>query len=360
MVNFFQNAPCGLLTIWTDGRIIEANQTLLNWLGYDRSDVVSVKSFQDFLNIGGRMFFETHLLPLLQMKGEVAEINMELKGNGSKTLPSLLNLKKMMSQELASPVFCISVTNVKQRILYEQELLSAKKKAEIEAKKLGELNKELDRFANSASETLLNPVSAITDMLSILKIKNLLKPNMQADEIFSVMKDNSDRMRQMLLDFKEYLSIIDKGPNSETVDLNEVFDLALKEATGKNQSKISLFKDDLPKVNGVKSQLQILFKHLISNAVIYRSFAVPVISVSFEEKGDYYVIKIKDNGMGIEQEDYLVIFDFMHRLHAYKDIPGTGIGLATSKRIVDNHVGKIWVNSAVGNGSTFCFTLPKG
>ena len=117
--------------------------------------------------------------------------------------------------------------------------------------------------------------------------------------------------------------------------------------------------DPLPMVNGDQVQLTQLFQNLLANAIKFRGQEAPRIHVSAEQKGSEWKFAVQDNGIGIKSEHQERIFLMFQRLHRHADYPGTGIGLALCKRIVERHGGRIWVDSALERGSTFYFTLKK-
>jgi PAS domain S-box-containing protein len=357
--DLYQNAPCGYLSTWSDGAIFNINNTLLRWLGYQREEVVSGKSFQDLLGMGGKIFFETHLIPLLQMQGEVSEINIELKGKETIRIPTLINLKRMQSQEEKKVVFRISVINITQRNLYEKELIKTRKEAEEKSQRLRELVQNLEQFALTSSNGLQAPVKAISDMVSLMEMNDLIKPGFQGQRAFSMIKKNSSRMKRMIMDLLEYSYALDKELAFVKVNLNEISQEALKMLEQEIMDNNAHFIiPDLPDVLGAPDQLVRLFYHLFRNAIKYRSEAVPVVKVTYVKSNGFIRVMIKDNGIGMEPEDLWKIFNFMERLHDYESIPGTGLGLPICKKIVENHGGNMGAESAVGNGSLFYFTLP--
>ena len=107
------------------------------------------------------------------------------------------------------------------------------------------------------------------------------------------------------------------------------------------------------------SQMIQLIQNLVSNAIKYHSELPPLINISAKLEKDYWLFKVRDNGIGMEHEYLERIFQVFQRLHTQEEYPGTGIGLAICQRIVERHGGKIWVESELGKGSTFCFTIPR-
>ena len=116
---------------------------------------------------------------------------------------------------------------------------------------------------------------------------------------------------------------------------------------------------ELPEVMGDRSQLEQLLLNLVGNAIKYRGPAAPVIHVAVESTRDEWLVSIRDNGIGIAPKHHQQVFEIFKRLHDLKEYPGTGIGLAVCRRVVNRHGGKIWVESNAGEGSVFYFTLAK-
>lgn len=358
--DLYQNAPFGYLTMRADGLIVNINTTLLTWLGFERNEIVLQQSFQDLLSIGGKIYMETHLMPMLQLQGEISEINIELKGKHEKKLPVLINAKRVERSSEAQPFYRFSVLDISQRKQYEWELMEAKKKAEHTVQRLNQINQELEQFAYVASHDLQAPLRTIAAMISLLERKGYITAGSDMEKYFSLIKNNSLTMKLMIGDLLDYAKIDGKEAKFETISLNEVCNSSLEMIQDQvNKNNASFVIPELPVVVGEKLQLIRLFQNLFSNAIKYRSDADPVINVTFEDNAQMITVFIKDNGIGFEQSFADQVFVFMKRLHANDSIPGTGIGLSACKRILENHGGTIDVTSAPGEGSTFYFTLPK-
>lgn len=356
----YQQAPFGYLTIQADGLIVNINTTLLEWLGYKRSEIVVQKSFQDLLGMGEKIYFETHMMPMLQMQGEISEINIELRGKEPTKLPALINARQVPDRSGLQHSYRFSVLNISQRKQYEVELMKARKESEQMVKRLKQINQELQQFAYTASHDLQAPLRTITGMIDIMERKGHFSEENNMKKYFSFIKSNAQRMKLMISDLLEYARIDGKEMDFEEVSLNEVCGLTLEMIQSEVTENNAVFIiPQLPVVSGDKIQLIRLFQNLFENALKYRSVADPVIRVEFEDKADEVTVFVKDNGIGFEQEFSDHVFGFMKRLHSPDSIPGTGIGLSSCKRIIEIHGGTIEAKSASGEGSTFYFTLPK-
>ncbi|WP_373495369.1 ATP-binding protein [Aquiflexum sp.] len=358
--DLYQNAPFGYMSMREDGLIVNINGTLLDWLGYDRDEIVYQKSFQELLGMGGKIYFETHIMPLLKMQGEVSEINIELKTKESTKLPALINAMRILGRSGYQPVYRFSVLDITQRKLYELELKKAREKAEQTVQRLKQVNQELEQFAYTASHDLQAPLNTISGLMSLLEQNGHFPAGSEGAKYFFLIKSNAQRMKMMIKDLLEYSKIDGKETEFEEVSLNEVCGIALEMIENQvKENNATFIIPELPSIDGDKIQLVRLFQNLFGNAIKYRSEAEPVINVEFEDKGDQITVFVKDNGMGFEQKHAGQVFGFMKRLHTHDRIQGTGIGLSACKRILEIHGGTIGVKSEQGKGSDFYFTLPK-
>lgn len=218
----YQQAPFGYLTIQADGLIVNMNSTLLEWLGYERSEIVVQKSFQDLLGMGEKIYFETHMMPMLQMQREISEINIELRGKGPTKLPALINARQVPARPGHQPSYRFSVLYISQRKQYEVELMKARKESEQMVRRLKQINEELQQFAYTASHDLQAPLRTIAGMIDILERKGHFPEESNLKKYFSLIKSNAHRMKLMISDLLEYAKIDGKEIDFAPVSLNEV------------------------------------------------------------------------------------------------------------------------------------------
>jgi light-regulated signal transduction histidine kinase (bacteriophytochrome) len=224
---------------------------------------------------------------------------------------------------------------------------------------LARSNEDLERFAFIASHDLQEPLRMIT-VYSQLLLRRFAK-DVAGDDMKFVenIEGGTARMRELLADLLTYAEIGAKFEEPpRPVDLNLVVQKALDNLEimiGENDALVNVAR--LPIVLGFESHFTPLFQNLIGNAIKYRSEEQPRIEISAGQMEGYIQICVADNGIGIAPEYHAKIFLAFKRLHG-KRIPGTGIGLAICQRVVERYGGRIWVESEVGQGANFIFTLP--
>jgi light-regulated signal transduction histidine kinase (bacteriophytochrome) len=221
-------------------------------------------------------------------------------------------------------------------------------------------NEELEHFTHIASHDLREPLRMISNYLKLLERKYKGKVlDEKAEEYIHYAVDGASRMGHLIDDILEYSYVDREGRPSETVDMNQVFDQVVAGLRVMiNGSGSILTHDPLPTIIANRSQMLQLLQNLISNAVKYERGKPPRIHVSAKRKEEEWVFSVKDNGIGIPQNQQERIFQMFQRLHTREEYPGTGIGLAVAKKIVERHGGHIWMESKVGKGSTFFFSIP--
>ncbi len=246
-------------------------------------------------------------------------------------------------------------------IFYQEELLHERKIQDTLLNKLQKKNLELERFAFISSHDLKVPLKNIINFseLSIDSLNNLNTE--EATEYIDIINKNASRMNNLIEDTLELISYDNKHSLDVEIDLNntieQIISLLLNTIYEKNVSIRKL--KPLPKIKGVKSEILSCFKNLIENAIKYNNSSSVRIILDFVEVGSDYIISVKDNGIGIDEKQYGKIFEMYQRLVRQDQYQGTGLGLPICKKIIEKNKGEIWVESAVGEGSTFFIRLPK-
>lgn len=220
-------------------------------------------------------------------------------------------------------------------------------------------NRELRRFAHVASHDLQEPLRSLTGFCHLLKLRYADSLNEEGRQWLEILVGSATRMKGLIEGLLEFARIDSTTKAFQPVDLGEVLAEAIRDLTATiEESGASVTSGDLPVVDGEKVQLRQLFQNLIGNALKFRGDAAPRIRVSAELKDDFWEISVADNGIGFDPRHSERIFEIYQRLHARDDYPGMGVGLAVCRRVVTRHGGTIGVQSCIGQGSTFRFTIP--
>jgi len=242
--------------------------------------------------------------------------------------------------------------------------ITERKQAEIELREAHEelkrSNSELEQFAYVASHDLQEPLRMVSSYTQLLLRRYGERFEGDAKEFMGYIVDGAARMKQLIEDLLAYSRVGTRGKDFHEVEVEGALRRAVTNLRAAiEESGASVTWDALPTVIADDLQLTQLFQNLIGNALKFRSASVPRVSVSATEKEKEWEFKVRDNGIGIEPQYFERIFMVFQRLHNKTEYPGTGIGLAICKKVVERHGGRIWVEAQPGEGSAFHFTLPK-
>ncbi|GAB7025150.1 sensor histidine kinase [Geotalea toluenoxydans] len=220
-------------------------------------------------------------------------------------------------------------------------------------------NRELQQFAHAASHDLQEPLRMVSSYMQLLQRKYGGKLDETADTYIHYAVDGTRRMQSLIEGLLKYSRI--GRADFAWVDTNKSFaDATANLATAIEESQAEVTSTRLPTIWGDATQMLQLMQNLISNGLKYRKPDVhPHVFVTAELGAQEWLFSVRDNGIGIKQEDFDKIFQIFQRLHTQEEYSGTGIGLASCKKIIEQHQGRIWLESTPGEGTTFFFTIPQ-
>lgn len=224
---------------------------------------------------------------------------------------------------------------------------------------LARSNAELQQFAYVASHDLQEPLRMVASFTQLLAQRYQGRLDADADEFIGYAVDGAHRMQVLVNDLLAYSRVGTQGKEFASVDCEAVLQIVLtnlQEALEETAGHVT--HDPLPTVQADETQLGQVFQNLLGNALKFHGPEPPRVHVSAQEINGEWRFSVRDNGIGIDPQQADRIFLLFQRLHTRAQYPGTGMGLAISKKIVERHGGWIWVESEPGKGSTFCFSMP--
>ncbi len=332
-------------------KFIGLNKAGEELLGVSRNDMIGKNDYDFFPKEEADFFTEKDRSVL---KGgvlyEIPEEKIHTKNKGVR----ILETKKIpILDEKGKPKYLLGISNdITERILMEEEL--RQKSAE-----LTRSNKELEQFAYVASHDLQEPLRMVNSYVQLLSSRYKNKLDQDANDFIGYAVDGSNRMRNLINSLLEY-SRMNRVKAFEQVDLNKIIKEVLQDLKNRiAENKVTLHVDELPIVFGDHVLLSQLFINLIANAIKFKGEKDPEISIAYKKQNDEFLFSVTDNGIGIQKEYAEKIFVIFQRLHSKEKYPGTGIGLAICKKIVERHGGRIWIESEVNKGTTFYFTIKE-
>lgn len=227
------------------------------------------------------------------------------------------------------------------------------------AAELARSNRDLEHFAYVASHDLQEPLRMVTSFVQLLERRYGEQLDDQAREYIGYAVDGATRMQQLINDLLAYSRVGSRGTPFAPVDLSEIVGAGLRDLRGAlDAAGAEVVVGTLPVVVGDPTQLGQLFTNLVGNAVKFNEGGTPTIRIEAEPAGEHWSFTVADDGIGIAPEHADRVFTLFQRLHTREEHPGTGMGLAICRRIVERHGGRIWVEPNEPRGSVFRFTLP--
>ncbi len=347
-----------LVTISAEGKITDVNEATVKVTGVARENLIGT----DFSNYftepdkareGYRQVFD---------KGFVTDYPLTIR-HKDKTLTDVL-YNASVYRDVAGKVLGVfaAARDVTERKRAEEALkelnATLEHRVHERTEELARSNAELEQFAYVASHDLQEPLRMVSSYVQLLERRYKGRLDRDADEFIAFAVDGAARMQVMINDLLAYSRVSTRGKTFEEINLELALNQALENLhLAINERNTKVTRDPLPMVYGDLGQLTQVFQNLIDNGIKFRGEAAPMVHVSAAREGGDWVCSVRDNGIGIAPEYVDRLFVLFQRLHTRKDYPGTGIGLAICKRIVERHGGRIWVESRPGEGSTFYFRI---
>jgi PAS domain S-box-containing protein len=347
---FAGNPAAIAMTTLEDGRFLDVNDTWLTVNGYSREEVIGQSSRK--MPIWPTPEAAKRFVDELKAKGSLRGREQEFRRKSGEVFVSQLSASLLTVQ--GQTVIVSTLVDITDRKRAEATLRRT-------ADELARSNKDLEQFAYVASHDLQEPLRMVSGFLKLLEDKYAEGLDDKARQYIGMAVDGATRMHQMILDLLAYSRAGGRVPQPASVDMAEVVASAranLRAAIEESQALVT--QDSLPTVTADAAQMTQVFQNLMGNALKFRREGVrPEIHVGARRDGADWLFWVRDNGIGIPAEQSERVFLIFQRLHTRDKFPGSGIGLAICKKIVERRGGRIWIESKVGEGTTFFFTLPE-
>lgn len=348
----FERSPIGLAIASTTGQVVRANDVLCEMLGYSREELL-LRTFQEITHPADLPRDQEHLERMLAGLDTAYQTEKRYLHANGEVVWVLLNVTYTPGRGGTSAYFFSQIQDVTARKRMEEELQE-------QAGQLARSNADLEQFAYVASHDLREPLRMVSSFCTLLQDRYRGKLDASGEKIIHFAVDGALRMQRLIDDLLEFSRVGRADGDHQRVDLNEVARQAvanLQASIDANQAQIHL--GELPVVRGNPMRCCQLLQNLLANAIKFRRAEPPCVRVSCRQDDAGWQFRVEDNGIGIEPEYADKVFVVFQRLHGANEYPGTGIGLAIVKKIVEQHGGRIWIESAPIQGCVICFTLPK-
>ena len=339
----------GIWVIDSNARTTYVNQAMARMLGYEELEMFG-RSLFDFMEAGEKQKALDNVERRKQGIGEKHEFKFKTKDG--KDIWTYMSTNPVMDEKGNLLSCCALVYNITDRKKSDQQMLQL-------TEDLKRSNQELEQFAYVASHDLQEPLRAVTSYTQLLAQRYQGNLDAKADKYINHIVDGATRMQQLINDLLAYSRLGTQGKKFELADCNAAVQQSLRNLQiAIAEKKAVIACDEMPTVMADESQLVQLFQNLIANSIKFCRQDIPLIDIAARRRENEWLFYVRDNGIGIDPEYADRIFIIFGRLHGRREYPGTGIGLAMCKRIVERHGGRIWVESQEGKGATFCFTIP--
>jgi PAS domain S-box-containing protein len=349
----FDSAPDGVIIADQQGTILLVNNQAEKLFGYTKNELVDQKielvipkRFHS-AHTGHRSGYASH--PSAREMGATKELWASRKDGTEFAVEISLSPINLENKTLISA----AIRDVTDKKKAESEIAAQNKKLQLQ-------NKELEQFTYLASHDLQEPLRTLISFSALIKEEYTDKLDEEFNQYIDFIYQSSNRMQELVKGLMDY-SRIGKVKELATIDCSKILDEVLSDLSmviKEKNAQITISK--LPEIQGYPTEIRLVLQNLISNSLKFtKTGSIPEIDINAKELNDNWHFSIQDNGIGIDEKNISKIFKIFRRLHNRNQYEGTGIGLSHCEKIIDLHGGKIWVESKLGEGSIFNFTIPK-
>lgn len=330
-----------------EGDILLANEAFAEFYANSSQDLVG-KNIWELYGIDEKLEeYKNQDLQVLESGGVLSASDQYIRNRSTGEMRILQVVKKpIYRKDDENPYILVVATDVTEIKNVEEALRKS--------------NQELESFAYVASHDLQSPLRTIVSYLQLIQQRSAGQLNEESSEFLDFSIRGARKMQQVILDLLDYSRIQARLKPIEFVDINYLIRTTvlgnLDAQIRSSEAQISI--DEMPVIYCYKGQMMLLFQNLIGNAMKFVKAKVPKVNITFSESPDEWIFSVSDNGIGISEEFSQNIFQIFQRLHSEEDFPGTGVGLAICKKVVELHQGRIWFESGE-DGTTFSFTVSK-
>ena len=374
--NFFEAGAIGMVMGDPEGRFVQVNEAFCRMIGYAEAELIGTP-FQALVHPEDLASESVELIALL--KGQIPHYQREERLIHRQGHYLWVKVSVSLVRDAGgTPLHLIAgITDIGDRRKAEEKIQSQletiqRNEMELERhrdhlerlveERTAELmrsNQELEHFAYVASHDLKEPLRKISNFTSMLERRYKGSLDEKADQYIHYVVDGAQRMEGLINDLLLYSRAGRGELEATSVDMEKVFQQTADDlGRAIEEAGAAVDHDPLPVVQGNRRQLGQLFQNLMANALKFRGEQPPRVHISAVKTGDEWIFCVQDNGIGFDPEQQERIFGIFQRLHTRTEYPGTGIGLAVCKKIVERHGGRIWAESAPGRGARFYFSLP--
>ncbi|NND88708.1 MAG: response regulator, partial [Flavobacteriaceae bacterium] len=355
----YDEAPCGYVSFLSGGMIFNANKTLVDWLHYDKSDILYQQKVQDFFSISGRIFFETHFFPLIRIQGFVNEVYFDLVKKDGTKIPVLVNVKEVPAKADHPITYHATLFDITDRKKFESELIKAKQKAEAESEAKA-------RFLSTVSHEIRTPLNAILGIGNLIHQTPLNEAQKEYARILLLSSENLLNLVNNLLDMSklEAKKIKLESRPFDVIDLIILLENSFEvKAAEKDIDLIINVADNVPQhLLGDPVKLNQILNNLLGNSIKFTNSGSVKLEVSVKEariKKVQLQFKVIDTGIGIPEDKLEAIFqEFSQASYDVGlEFGGTGLGLTICQRLLALYKSQLYVTSEYGKGSAFSFDI---